>query len=137
MTKKYMGFEGVLYWGTAGSTASTELTIVRDVSYGLDPAFADISDRSSIFNLSDVAQVDFTIEFEINNKQSDAFIAALRTAVVAGTAIALKTEDTSSGYGVDADFVFGLSKSENLTDAQRLSITAKPTDKHDRVPTWG
>lgn len=136
MAKKYMGFEGVLYWGTAGSTADTELAIARDVSYGLDPEFADISDRSSLFALYDVAQVDFEIQFEINNKESDAFIAALRAAVTGGTAIALKTEDTASGYGVDADFVFGVNNTENLTDAQRLTVTAKPTDKHDRTPSW-
>ena len=33
MAKKYMGFEGVLYWGTAGSTAACDddvLAALRD-----------------------------------------------------------------------------------------------------------
>ena len=33
---KRMGFEGKLYWGPAGSTGTTELTIARDVGYRFD-----------------------------------------------------------------------------------------------------
>lgn len=133
---KRMGFEGKIYYGTAGSTASTELTIVRDASYAFSNAEADISDRSSIINLYDVGGVDFSLEFEINNQDTDAFVAAVRAAAIAGTAIAFRTRDKTAGWGVDGDFVVGIDESQALRDAQRIKVTAKPTDKNGRLPTW-
>lgn len=133
---KRMGFEGKIYYGTAGSTASTELTIARDVSYKFENTEADISDRSSIINLYDVGGVDFSLEFEINNQDTDAFVAAVRAAAIAGTAIAFRTRDKTAGWGVDGDFVVGIDESQALRDAQRIKVTAKPTDKNGRLPTW-
>jgi hypothetical protein len=132
-----MGFEGKIYWdSTPGSTATTELQIVRDASYGLEPVEGDVSDRSSLLNLVDVAGLNFNIEFEINNKDSDAFISAARAAALAGNGLPLRTMDKASGYGVDGDFIIGLNESQPLRDAQRIRVTAKPTDKHGRLPTW-
>lgn len=133
---KRMGFEGLLYWGAAGSTASTELTIARDVSYKWESAEADVSDRSSIIDLSDVAGVKFSLEFEILNNDSNSFVSSMRTAVVAGTAIAFRTRDKASGYGVDGDFILSVDESQPLRDAQRIKITAMPTDKNSRLPAW-
>lgn len=133
---KRMGFEGKLYWGTAGSTATTELTIARDVSYRFENDEADISDRGSIINLHDVGGVSFSLEFEVNNQSTDSFISALRTAVVAGNAIAFATEDATSGYGVDGDFIVSDDEQQPLRDAQRIRVTCRPTDKEGRVPTW-
>lgn len=133
---KRMGFEGKLYWGTAGSTAATELTIVRDVNYKYESSFVDVSDRASIIGDNDVGQVGFTLEFEVNNDNSNAFIAALRAAVIAGTAIAFKTEDMTSGYGCDGDFVFGEDEDQPLTDAQRIKVSARPTQKSGRTISW-
>lgn len=133
---KRMGFEGLLYWGTAGSTASTELQIARDVSYRFEMDEADVSDRSSIINLVDVAGISFSLEFEVNNQDTDAFVAAMRAAVAAGTPLAFRTRDKTSGFGVDGDFVFSDDESQPLRDAQRLRISARPTDSEGRLPTW-
>lgn len=133
---KRMGFEGELYWGTAGSTAATLLTIARDVSYKFENTEADISDRGSIVDVFDVAGVKFSLEFEVNNQNTNAFIAAARAATIAGTAMAFRTKDRSSGWGVDADFIIGVDESQPLRDAQRIKITATPTDKSGRSPTW-
>lgn len=133
---KRMGLEGKLYWGTAGSTAATELKIARDVSYKLENTEADVSDRNSIIDLSDVAGIKFSLEFEVNNQSTDAFVAAFRAAVVAGTAIAFRTRDSASGWGVDADFIVSDDESQPLRDAQRIKVTCTPTDKNGRTPTW-
>lgn len=133
---KLKGFDGILYYGTAGSTAATELTIARDVSYNFAPDEADVSDRASIINLKDVAGISFSLEFEINNDNANAAVAALRTAAATGGAIALRTLDESGGYGVDADFVIGLDESQPLRDADRIKVTAMPTDKSGRTPTF-
>lgn len=133
---KRMGFEGKLYWGVAGGTASTELTIARDVSYKFEPTEADVSDRSSIIDLVDVAGIKFSLEFEVNNQDTNAFIAALRTAAATGGAIAFRTRDKSAGYGVDGDFIVGDDEGQPLRDAQRIKVSAKPTDKAGRLPVW-
>jgi hypothetical protein len=133
---KRMGFEGKLYWGTAGSTAATELKIARDVSYKLESTEVDVSDRNSIIDISDVAGIKFSMDFEVNNQSTDAFVAAARTACAAGTAMAFRTRDTTSGWGVDADFVISLDESQPLRDAQRIKVTCTPTDKNGRVPVW-
>jgi hypothetical protein len=135
MTKR-MGFEGKLYWGAAGSTASTELTIARDVSYKFENTEADVSDRSSIIDLVDVAGVKFSLEFEVNNQDTNAFVAAARAATIAGTAMAFRTRDKTAGWGVDGDFVVAVDESQPLRDAQRIKITGGPTDKNGRIPTW-
>jgi hypothetical protein len=135
MAKK-MGFEGLLLWGAAGSTGTTELKIVRDVSYSFENSEADISDRNSIIDLADVAGVKFGLEFEVNNQTTNAFIAAARAASIAGTAIAFRTRDVAAGWGVDGDFIVAVSETQPLRDAQRLAIKATPTDKNGRVPTW-
>lgn len=135
MTKR-MGYEGKLYYGTAGSTASTELTIVRDLSYKFEPDKADVSDRGSITNLMDVAGISFSIEFEINNQDSNAFVALARAAAATGGAMAFRTRDKTSGWGVDGDFIVSEDESQALRDAQRLKFTLDPTDKEGRIPTW-
>ena len=84
----------------------------------------------------DVAQVKFSIEFEVNNDNSDAFIASVRAAAAGGTAIALLTEDYSGGWGVDGDFIISDDEGLPLADAQRLRLSASPTDKNGRVPAW-
>src|SRR5690349_1805254 len=101
---KRMGFEGKLYWGAAGATGTTELTIARDVGYRFENTEADVSDRASIIELTDVASIKFALDFEINNQDTNAFVAALRTAAATGGAIAFRTRDKAAGWGVDGDF---------------------------------
>jgi hypothetical protein len=133
---KRMGFEGKLYWGVAGSTGTTELSIARDVGYRFEPTEADVSDRASIIELVDVAMVKFALDFEINNQDTNAFVAAMRTAAATGGAIAFRTRDKSAGWGVDGDFIIGDDEGQPLKDAQRLRVVCKPTDKAGRVPSW-
>ncbi len=135
MAERLIGFEGILLWGAAGSTASTALTIVRDVSYKIDTTDADVSDRGSIIKYNRAAQVAFSIEFEVNNDSSNSFIAAVRTAALAGDPIAIRTRDKTSGWGVDGDFIISIDESQPLTDAQRLKYSAMPTNENRSV-SW-
>jgi phage head maturation protease len=137
VAKKRMGFEGKIYWGTAGVTAGTELTLVRDASYNIDPTYGDTSDRGSLFETSDVAMLKAEVQFETNNHDGNAFIAAARTAAVTGGAIALRTRDRAAGWGVDGDFCLRLEENQALKDAQRIRVIATPTDKAGRGLSWG
>ena len=128
MTRR-IGFEGKLYWGAAGSTAATELTIARDVSYKGEPVLADTSDRASIHEHSRATLVKTSLEFEVNNDNANAFIAAVRAAAIAGTAMAFRTRDYSSGWGVDGDFNVSIDESQPLKDAQRIKVSATPNNE--------
>lgn len=130
-----MGFEGKISWGAPGTTAPTELTIARDVNYKFDSAQGDTSDRGSIIDYSRVAGVKFSLELEVRNKPTDAFIAAVRAAVIAGTPMAFRTRDKASGWGVDGDFNIGLDESQPLRDRQSIKISATPNNEN-RSLTW-
>jgi hypothetical protein len=128
MTRR-IGFEGKLYWGSAGSTAATELTIARDVSFKSEPVLADTSDRASIQEHSRATMVKTSIEFEVNNDNSNSFVAAVRSAAFNGTAIALRMRDYSAGAGVDGDFNVSIDESQPLKDAQRIKVSATPNNE--------
>ena len=130
-----MGFEGKLYWGAAGSTGSTELTITRDVNYKFEPTQGDTSDRGSIIDYSRTAGVKFSLEIEVRNNPSNSFIAAVRAAAVAGGRLAFRTRDKTSGWGCDGDFNIGIDESQPLRDRQAIKVSATPNNE-DRAITW-
>ena len=130
-----IGFEGKLHWGTAGATGTTELTRARDVGYKFDPTRGDTSDRASVIDYSRVCGVKFTLDFEINNDDSDPFVAAVRAAAAAGTLIAFRTRDKTSGWGCDGDFNVGLDESQPLRDRQAIKVNCEPCNDNRNV-TW-
>ena len=130
-----MGFEGKLYWGAANATATTELVIARDVSYKFEPTRGEVSDRESIIEYSRVAMVKFTLEVEVNNNDSNAFIAAVRAAAQAGTLLAFRTRDKTSGWGVDGDFSVAIDESQPLKDRQAIKVSCEPCNDN-RATTW-
>lgn len=135
MSKK-VGLDGKLYYGTAGSTATNELTIVRDVTADIAVDEADASTRASGWKDYIPTMKDMTLTFDIVNDPSNAGYQALRAACMAGTPIALRSLDSASGEGPDADFcVYGFPRSEPLGDVQTISLTCKPTHVN-RQPTW-
>lgn len=133
---KLMGFKGVLLCGTAGSTPGPTAKLkARDVSYKIDSVTDDVSDRDSIFEYVDVAQVKIGLQFELNNNTADTLASTVLAAVVSGDAVALKTLDQASGKGIDGDFVVSLSLEQPLKGAQRVKVDAMPTDKAGRALT--
>lgn len=130
-----VGFEGKLYHGNAGSTAATELTIARDVSYKFEGQMADVSDRADIIDYERTAKVKFSLEFEVNNEEGNAFILAGRNAAKGGSLIAFRTRDKTSGWGCDGDFNVSLDESQPLRDGQRIKVTATPCNDNRNI-TW-
>jgi len=133
---RLVGFEGKLYWGASpGTTGATELTIARDVSYKVEATKGDVSDRADINEYDRTAMVKTSLEFEVNNKTADSFIAAARTCATTGVPMPLRTRDKTSGFGCDGDFNLSLDESQPLKDAQRIKVTATPTNEY-RALTW-
>ena len=133
---KRMGFEGKVYTGAAGSTAGTELTIARDVTFNIDPDRADLSDRASFINDTDAAGVSVSIDIEINNDNSNAFVATLLANTAAGTPTAIMLEDYSGNTVFDGDCITSFNNSQPLRDGQRISFNCTPTASAGRAPVF-
>ena len=135
-----VGLEGELYYGTAGTTAASELTAVRDVTLDMSASVADINSRASAtWKAEKVAQLQATLTFEILNKVGDAGVIAIKNAFLAKGAIALYALDiaaVSGGEGLNADWnITNFSRSEPLVDSDKYSVTATINNEL-REPVW-
>lgn len=123
-----IGWNAVLYRGTAGSDPSTAMTNVRDVKLPLSAGEADISTRASRFELVDIAMFTTSIDWDMLWDETDTDFAAIWTAFSTGAKIALKALGKTSGNGIKGDFVIvKCEANQDLKGAQIANITAKPT----------
>lgn len=138
MANQKMGFEGMLYYGAAGATASTlienckDITISRDVERGNTTVRGDSS--VAPIETEHVSLRKLSIEFTMLNDSTDATLEALRVAVATGAAVALRGKDYSAGKGPDADFTLSQSDPWTLNGEQAITFTAVPTRGNGRTP---
>ncbi len=131
-----LGLDAKLFFGTAGSTASSEMTNVKDVTLNLESGEADITTRAAEgWRISAATLKEASLEFEMVWDTQDAGFKAIKNAFFNNSAVALFASD-GDGNGLDADFVVSsFSRSEPLEEALTVSVTCKPT-LIDRAPTW-
>lgn len=131
-----LGLEAKLFYGSAGSTASSELTNVKDVTLSLETGEADVTTRAAEGWRATAATLkDASVEFTMIWDTEDAGFSAIKSAYFGGKPLSLFVSD-GEGSGLDADFVVtGFSRSEPLEEALTVSVTCKPTIV-DRAPIW-
>ena len=133
-----MGFEGLIYYGVAGSTASTAITNSLDISYSIDADKASTTIRGAgsvaPIKTERVVAIGLTIEWTMLNRTDDATLTALRTAAAAGNAVAIRTKDYSSGKGFDGDVTLAQKDGMPLGGEQTFVFTATPTSEN-RAPS--
>lgn len=131
-----LGLDAKLFFGTAGTTASSEMTNVKDVTLNLESGEADITTRAAEgWRISAATLKEASLEFEMVWDTQDAGFKAIKNAFFNNSAVALFASD-GDGNGLDADFVVSsFSRSEPLEEALTVSVTCKPT-LIDRAPTW-
>lgn len=123
-----VGLDARIYRGTAGSSPSTEMGNVRDVTLGDSRAEANISRRSSWFHVIKTTRRSIEVNWTMINDDTDADVTALRAAYAANTPLAFKIIDKASGKGVDADwYISKMERSEPDETEQTYSVTIKPT----------
>ncbi|NBB84212.1 MAG: hypothetical protein GVY28_12510 [Alphaproteobacteria bacterium] len=122
-----LGMNGKLYHGTSGSTATTEITNVQDVTLQLEAAEADVTTRgNSGWRATAATLKEATLEFTMLWQPSDSAFAAIRDAFLNSTDIALLALDQASGEGLDADFtITSFSRGEPLEEGMTVDVTAK------------
>lgn len=131
-----LGLDAKLFRGAAGSTASTEVTNVKDLTLNLESGEADVTTRATQGWRATVATLkDASLEFGILYDTADTDFQAFQSAYLNNTPLALFITD-GAGSGLDADFsVTGFSVEQPLEEAMTVSVTAKPTAS-TRAPAW-
>lgn len=134
-----VGLECKLFYGPAGSTASTEATNVKDVRLNLEKGSADVTTRGANgWRMNRATLKDASLEFEVEYKKADAFFTSLQAAYLGKDGIALLPGD-DTGEGLDADWdvtAFGIDQA--LEEGVWVSCTAVPVSvgATPRIPTW-
>lgn len=138
MANVKMGFEGQVFQGATGSTATNQITNITDVSYNLDIEEGNTTVRgagSSVpIETMDPTVLKTTIEFTMINDITDTILAALRAAAFGGTGIALRLKDYSAGKGFDGDVFLKCEHGEPIKGEQTFKFTATPSRSFGRAP---
>ncbi len=139
-TPVYMGFEGRIYYGTAGTTASTEMTEESvDISYAITPDRSPSHGRGAgttpPLKCARVTAIGMKIDFSVLNKPaSKTTLQTLAAAAAAGTPIALRTKDYALGKGFDGDVTLEYKGDYPRDGEQAHAFTAEPTNEKGRPP---
>lgn len=138
MGNHLMGFEGQLFVGGAGSTATNLLENCRDIAISRGVTRGNTTSRGDSsappIETADVASRKVGIEFTMLNDKTDAHLETLRQAAAGGTAVALRGKDYSAGKGPDGDYTLEMSEPWNLNGEQVITFTGEPTKGYGRVP---
>ena len=85
-----MGYEGQLFYGTAGATAAVQVTNCVDLNYDTDPERGDTTVRGDGLNVpvvtSKVTGLKPSLTWKMLNKTSDTTLTALLAAALTGSA---------------------------------------------------
>ena len=131
-----LGLDCKAYYGTAGSTAATELTNCKDVTLNLEKGEADVTTRGSTWRLTVGTLKDASVDFTMLWDDTDAGFIAIKDAFFNSTNIALAFLDGAAGEGLDADFsILKFTRNEPLEEAVTVDISVKPTYS-TRYPAW-
>lgn len=134
-----LGLDCKLYYSaTAGATATTELTNVKDLSLSITKGEADVTTRAAQgWKMSVGTLKEAEVTFDMVWDTTDTGFTAISTAFFSNAPIALAILDGDDGTGMDADFsIVEFSRNENLEEAVTVSVKAKPT-LVTRAPVWG
>jgi hypothetical protein len=139
MAVKKAGYEFKIYYGVAGSTASTEITNSLDVTDDFTTQKGETTVRGDgsappIITQRVVAR-EKKITFQMLMKSDDTTLAALLAASYAGTPVAIRTKHYSSGVGTDADVVLEHSKGAPLKGMQTIDFSCDMNDDN-RAPQF-
>lgn len=131
-----LGLQAKLFVGPAGTTASKELTNVKDVTLSLETGEADVTTRAARgWRVTAATLKEGSIEFEMVWDPGEEGFDMISNAFFSNGAIAIFVSDGAEN-GLDCDAVVtSFSRSEPLEEALTVSVTLKPTYL-TREPTW-
>jgi hypothetical protein len=123
---KKMGYQGLLYYGTKGSTAATQITKRVDASFDIDVetgSTTSAGDGSAVpINTGEATALTGKITFNMIVDSNDSAIVALRAAAATGNPIALRFIAYTGLTGLDADCVIKITQGTPLKGEQTADI---------------
>lgn len=139
MAENYMGYECYLAYGTAGSTADTELTEARDVKYETKQKIGNTTSKGDGASppIATGAVCGLELSSFTFNMVNDggAHVRALQSAARNGLAISIKFLDKSDGRGLDADCYLDCGIGAPYEGEQTLDFSISALSKgSDRTP---
>lgn len=139
MGTRYSGYQGELYYGTAGSTATTQVTNCEDLNYDTEPTRAETTVRgvggSTVpIETSKVVSLKPVLTWSMLMKSDDTTLTALLAAARTGAAVALRTKSYASGLGFNGDATLGVTHEMTLKGQSKFNFSAEATDDEGRTP---
>lgn len=126
-----VSLDAKLFFGTAGTKATTELSIVGDVELSVKKGEAKTPRRGSRWQFFRGTLKEAEITFSIVDDPNDANLPQIIAAFLAGTQLAFYIADATSGSGgkgIDADWeVLSMKRSEKVEDAVTYEFSIKPS----------
>jgi len=137
MAKK-MGYQGLLYYGTKGSTASTQVLQRVDASYDIDVEVGSTTsagDGTAVpLTTGEAVALSGTITFNMIVDSNDAALVAFRAAAATGNPIALRFIAYTGTTGMDADCVIKITQGAPLGGEQTVDIEVVALSASLRAP---
>jgi len=136
-----MGYQSKLYIGTAGSAASTQVTQATDIDYKTTPQKGPTTVRGTSgvvpITTENVTQLGVSVTWKMVNDPTDAQLATMIAAAIAGAAIAVKLVTGSGATLFDGDCTLEKGYNAPLAGESTYDFTATPTKSAGRSPTLG
>jgi hypothetical protein len=137
-----MGYERQIFYGTAGSTAATQLENVVDINYDVGVEYGDTTDRGNSaslpINTSKPVALTPKVTWTMRDKPNDTHLGVLRGYAKAGTAVAIVIKEyNAAGSAVsvlDGDFNLQVSEKHPLKGEGTFDFEATATYDAGRKP---
>lgn len=137
MAKK-MGYQGLLYYGVKGSTATNLLSNRVDASFDIDVEVGSTTSAGSgsavPINTGEATALTGKATFNMINDTSDTYLTALIAAAATGLAVALRFIRHSGATGLDADCIIKVTQGAPLKGEQTIDIEVVALSAADRAP---
>lgn len=143
MAVKRAGYEGILYYGTAGSTGATQLTNATDIEYTVDVSYAQTTARGdgTTIPIQDNRPDELApkLSWTMIQQDGDTALAALIAAATHPTPsshiVALRYKRVSGSLGYDGDMYISVTEGAPLKGAKTFKFTGVNTSDGGRTAT--
>lgn len=127
------GYEGQLFYGTAGAQAATQVTNCEDLNYDNEVEKVTITTRGQggqpPVETEKVVVIKAQVTWSMMMQPNDATLTSLITAARTGAPVAIRTRAFSTGKGYDGDCVLTVSHEMTLKGQSKFNFTATPNDE--------
>ncbi len=135
---KKMGYQGLLYQGTAGSTAATQITKRVDCTYDIDVETGSTTSAGAgsavPINTGEATALTAKLTFNLIHDTADTSLVAMLAAAATGAAIALRFIRSSGLLGLDADCIIKATQGAPLKGEQTIDFEVVALSSSLREP---